>query len=140
MLVRASARHGEWVPCFAATAALDAGYRKGDLRGAIAAYEDSLTETHNVEIADKMKKVKVELKKKEETEYLDPVKSQGAFSAAFATSPFPAAPSLVAIPEARDRGNEAFKLGNFPLAIEEYSEAVKVRTRFCAWATNYTLV
>ena len=54
------------------------GYKKGDLLGAIAAFENSLTETHNVEVSDKMKKVKAELKKKEETAYLDPVKSQGA--------------------------------------------------------------
>ena len=35
-----------------------------------------------------MKKVKVELKKKEEAEYLDPVKSQGAYITEVEASPF----------------------------------------------------
>jgi hypothetical protein len=37
----------------------------------------SLMESRNEEVADKLKKVKAELKKKTEEEYLDPVKSNG---------------------------------------------------------------
>lgn len=55
------------------------------------------------ETADKLKKCKAEKKKRDEENYRDPVK--GA--------------------EAKERGNEAFKAGDFPKAIAEYSEAIK---------------
>jgi stress-induced-phosphoprotein 1 len=56
-----------------------------------------------VQVFEKLKKTKAELKKKQEEEYKDPVK--GA--------------------EAKERGTEAFKAGDFPKAIKEYTEAIK---------------
>jgi stress-induced-phosphoprotein 1 len=88
--------------------------KKGDLRAAIGAYEDSLTESHSDEVYDKIKKCKAELKKKEEQEYLDPVKAAAA----------------------KDRGNEAFKAGNFPKSIQEYTEAVQRDPTNAIYYTN----
>lgn len=49
------------------------------------------------------KKVEKQFKEKERLAYLDPVKAQ----------------------EAKERGNELFKKGDFPAALKEYSDAIK---------------
>jgi stress-induced-phosphoprotein 1 len=77
--------------------------KRGDLASAIEAYENAQLEHHSEEILDKLKKLRRELKAAEESAYKDPAK--GA--------------------EAKERGNEAFKRGDFPTAVVEYSEAIK---------------
>lgn len=77
--------------------------RRGDLKGALAAYDDSLLESHTDEVSDKAKKLRVELKKRAEQEYRNP--------------------ELAA--KAKEEGNEAFKAGDFPKALERYTEAIK---------------
>lgn len=81
----------------------NAEQKRGNLAAAIEAYESSLLESHTEDVYDKCKKAKAEMKKVAELAYRDPAKAA----------------------EAKERGNEAFKAGNFKLAIEEYSEAIK---------------
>lgn len=87
--------------CFARIG--NALYKQGNLPAAIASYEDSLMESHADDVYEKLKKWKTELKKKQESEYRDPVKAA----------------------EAKERGNEAFKAGDFPRSVQEYTEAIK---------------
>ena len=58
---------------------------------------------YSEEVYDKLKKAKAELKTQEAAAYRDADKAV----------------------EAKDRGNEAFKAGDFPKAVAEYSEAIK---------------
>lgn len=81
----------------------NAEQKRGNLAGAIEAYDSSLLESHTEDVYEKCKKAKAEMKKAAELAYRDPAKAA----------------------EAKERGNEAFKAGNFKLAIEEYSEAIK---------------
>jgi len=77
--------------------------KAGRLQEAIDAYERSLLEQRTDEAGKKVKEARAELKKRAEEAYLDPVK--GA--------------------EAKERGNVAFKDGDFAKAVAEYSEAIK---------------
>ena len=67
------------------------------------AYEDSLMEDRTEDVEKKLKLLQKELKKRETEAYVDPVKAE----------------------EARQEGNELFKAGQFPAAVEKYSEAMK---------------
>ena len=76
---------------------------QGKLAEAIRAYEDSLMEDRTPDVEKRLKQT-VAAKKKAETEaYVDPEKAE----------------------EARQEGNELFKAGKFPAAIEKYGEAMK---------------
>lgn len=81
----------------------NAEQKRGNLAAAVEAYESSLLESHTEDVYEKCKKAKAEMKKAAELAYRDPAKAV----------------------EAKERGNEAFKAGNFKKAIEEYSEAIK---------------
>ena len=88
--------------------------KKGDLQAAKDAYESSLMEHRTEEVQDKLKKLKAELKQQTELAYRDPVKAE----------------------EAKERGNELFKAGKFPDAIEAYSEAIKRAPDNARYYTN----
>ena len=74
-----------------------------DYEAAVDAYRSSMTENRDRKVAEALHNAEVALKKKREQEYLSPEKSL----------------------EAKQRGNDAFKGGRFPEAIECYSEAIK---------------
>lgn len=77
--------------------------KQGDLPAAIEAFDNSLLESHTEDVHDKLKKAKAELKKRTEAEYINPA---------------------LAV-EAKERGNDLFKKGDFAGAIGEYTEAIK---------------
>jgi stress-induced-phosphoprotein 1 len=77
--------------------------KQGDTKGALKAYEDSLMESHSDAVMKKKKALIARIKKEEEEAYLDAEKAV----------------------EAKNEGNEHFKAGAFPKAVEAYSEAIK---------------
>lgn len=81
----------------------NAHYKAGRLEQAVDCYESSLLEHRTEEATKKAKECKAEIKKRAEQAYLDPAKAA----------------------EAKERGNEAFKAGDFVKALNEYSEAIK---------------
>jgi stress-induced-phosphoprotein 1 len=92
----------------------NAHHKKGNLEEAAAAYENSLLEHRTDDVHEKHKKIRAEIKKTAELAYLDPVKAE----------------------EAKERGNEAFKAGDFPRAMAEYSEAIKRAPTNAKYWTN----
>ena len=88
--------------------------KRRELAEAIEAYESSMLEHRNDDVQLKLKALKVELKKKLEAEYQDPVKAE----------------------EAKEAGNEHFKAGRFDEAIKAYSEAVKRNPAEPRYLTN----
>jgi len=79
-------------------------YKKQEmLDDAIRAYEDSLMEDRSEEVEKLLKQTRAAKKKAEEEAYHSPEKAE----------------------EARQQGNELFKAGNYPAAIEMYSEAMR---------------
>lgn len=96
--------------------------KAGNFDAAIVSYESSLMESHTDDVHDKLKKIRVTKRKAEEAAYLDPVKAE----------------------EAKQRGNELFKAGNFIDAITEYSEAIKRKPSdavyYCNRATARTKI
>lgn len=81
----------------------NAQHKLGNLPEAQDAYERSLMEAQDEPTLEKLKKVKREKAEKDKLAYINP--------------------ALAA--EAKERGNAAFKNGDFPAAIAEYSEAIK---------------
>jgi len=81
----------------------NAHYKRGELQEAVDAYESSMLEHRTDEVHEKLKKAKTELKKKAEMDYRDDGKAE----------------------EAKERGNDAFKKGDFDQAIKDYTEAIK---------------
>lgn len=77
--------------------------KKGDYDEAIKSLERAQMETFDKAVASKIKNLELERKKRNIAAYIDPVK--GA--------------------EAKERGNEFFRSGDFPSAIREYEDAVK---------------
>lgn len=77
--------------------------KRNDYPAAIAAYGKSQMEKYDKAVDRKVKNLELELKKQQTLQYINP--ELGA--------------------EAKERGNQAFRDGNFPLAIQEYEEAVK---------------
>lgn len=88
--------------------------KKKDIAAAIKAYEKSQMETHDRAIQSKIKNLELDLKKQLKEAYIDPVK--GA--------------------EAKERGNEFFRAGDFPGAIKEYEDAVKRDPTSAAYCNN----
>jgi len=77
--------------------------KKGDLEGAISAFQKSLTEHRTADTLKKLSDSEKELKKQKEEEYLDPVKAE----------------------EEREKGNSLFKEQKFPEAIKCYTESIR---------------
>jgi len=77
--------------------------KKNDLPAAIKAYGNALMEVQDKAVERKMKNLELEHKKLEKQQYINP--ELGLL--------------------AKEKGNTAFREGNFPVAIAEYEEAVK---------------
>lgn len=77
--------------------------RAGDLSGAIEAFESSLVESNDYKINEHLLAAKRALKKQMEEAYISPELSAAA----------------------REEGNAAFRVKDFPIAIKHYSEAIK---------------
>ncbi|OSX71711.1 hypothetical protein BU14_0507s0009 [Porphyra umbilicalis] len=77
--------------------------RAGDLPGAITAFESSLVEFNDPKINEQLLTTRRALKKQEEEAYISPELSAAA----------------------REEGNTAFRVKDFPAAIKCYSEAIK---------------
>lgn len=88
--------------------------KKEDVAQAIKHYESAQMESHDKAVQVKIKNLELELKKKEKQAYINP--ALGA--------------------EAKERGNEAFRAGNFPVAIKEYEDAVKRDPTNAAYYNN----
>ncbi|CAI5729530.1 unnamed protein product [Peronospora destructor] len=91
----------------------NAHLKKGDmeenLTAAIASYEGAQMENRTKEVERKIKALQVKLRKVKELAYIDPEKAL----------------------EAKNAGNDFFKNGEFPKAVERYTEAIK-RDPSCA--------
>mmetsp|Transcript_1151 Transcript_1151/g.2403 ORF Transcript_1151/g.2403 Transcript_1151/m.2403 type:complete len:237 (-) Transcript_1151:264-974(-) len=74
-----------------------------DFDGAIQAFDKSLLEFHDDKVHTSLQQAKKEKRDKEEREYVDPEKGK----------------------EARERGNDHFRNGRYPEAIQEYTEAIR---------------
>lgn len=81
----------------------NAYYKQGNLEEAIRWYQSALTEHRNPDTLKRLNEAEKKLKKRKEEEYMDPSLGE----------------------EARQRGNDSFKEGDYPSAIKEYEEAVK---------------
>jgi len=81
---------------------------------AIAAYKTSMMETRTAEVLEKLNKCEAIWKKKKEEAYRDPEKAAAA----------------------KEEGNAFFKAGQFPEAIERYSEAIKRNPEEMTYYTN----
>lgn len=83
----------------------NANIKKGDafLEVAIKAFENAQVENRTRDVEQKIKKAQVDLKKANAKAYIDPEKGL----------------------EAKEKGNERFKAGDFPGAVEFYSDAIK---------------
>lgn len=77
--------------------------RAGDLTGAIEAFESSLIESNDYKINEQLLAAKRALKKQTEEAYISPELSAAA----------------------REEGNAAFRVKDFPTAIKHYTEAIK---------------
>ena len=78
-------------------------YKLNDLNKAIEFYQKSLTEHRTADILTKLRNTEKELKKKEAEEYVNPEKAE----------------------EARLEGKEYFIKGDWPKAVESYTEMIK---------------
>eukprot|EP00871_Galdieria_phlegrea_P001519 jgi/Galph1/2368/GphlegSOOS_G1041.1 len=81
----------------------NAYWKKNDYAQAIACYENSLLEYHDDKVQSKLNQVKQERRKAEEEAYIDPEISK----------------------KEREEGNQLYKEGKFPQALEKYTEAIK---------------
>lgn len=81
----------------------NAYHKLGDLKKAIEYYQKSLTEHRTPEILTKLRNTEKELKQKEAEAYMDPEKAE----------------------EARLQGKEYFTKGDWPKAVEAYTEMIK---------------
>jgi stress-induced-phosphoprotein 1 len=88
--------------------------KKLDYDEAIKAYERAQMETFDKAVASKIKNLELERKKRAIAAYIDPVKGV----------------------EAKERGNDFFRAGDFPSAIKEYEEAVKRDPTNAAYYNN----
>lgn len=88
--------------------------KKDDIKSAIGAYEKSQMEKYDKAIERKMKNLELDLRKMEREKYINPELAL----------------------EAKERGNTAFREGNFPQAITEYEEAVKRDPTNAAYHNN----
>lgn len=77
--------------------------KKGDIPAAIASYGDAQMERYDKAVERKVKNLELELKKQKVQAYINPELGL----------------------EAKERGNTAFREGDFPKAIKEYEEAIK---------------
>jgi len=80
----------------------------------IAAYKSSLLEHRAADVLAKLNAVEKEKKQRETLAFLDPEKAR----------------------EAKERGNELFKLNKYPDAIREYDEAIKRKPDDCTYYSN----
>lgn len=78
-------------------------YKRDELEKAIELYQSALTEHRNAETLNKLREAEKLLRQRQEEAYQDPELGQ----------------------QARERGNNQFKNGDFPSAIKEYEEAIK---------------
>lgn len=81
----------------------NAYHKLGDLKKAIEYYQKSLTEHRTPDILTKLRNTEKELKQKEAEAYMDPEKAE----------------------EARLQGKEYFTKGDWPKAVEAYTEMIK---------------
>jgi len=81
----------------------NAYYKIKDLKKAIKYYDHSLSEHRNPEILKKKQQIEKEIKEQEMLAYIDPEEAE----------------------KEKNLGNEAYKAGNFPLAMKHYNEAIK---------------
>jgi stress-induced-phosphoprotein 1 len=88
--------------------------KMGDLGGAVEAFRNAQMEHFDKTVERLIKTTEVERKKKEEAAYIDPAKAV----------------------EAKDRGNEAFRGGQWPDAVKEYGEAIKRDPTNAAYHNN----
>ncbi|KAF1790044.1 Tetratricopeptide repeat [Phytophthora cactorum] len=88
---------------------LKKGETEENLTAAIDAYEGAQMENRTKEVERKIKALQVKLRKAKELAYIDPEKALAA----------------------KNEGNEFFKNGEFPQAVERYTEAIK-RDPSCA--------
>lgn len=88
--------------------------KKNDLPSAIKAYQNAQMESYDKNIERKMKNLELDLKKHQIAAYINP--ELGA--------------------EAKERGNVAFREGNFPQAIKEYEDACKRDPKNAAYHNN----
>ncbi|KAI9918788.1 hypothetical protein PsorP6_011333 [Peronosclerospora sorghi] len=88
---------------------LKKGETEENLTAAIDAYESAQMENRTKDVERKIKALQVKLRKVKELAYVDPEKAL----------------------EAKNEGNEFFKNGDFPKAVERYTEAIK-RDPSCA--------
>ncbi|CAL1530387.1 unnamed protein product [Lymnaea stagnalis] len=77
--------------------------KKDDLNAALNYYNKSLTEHRQPDIVKKAQEVQQKIKEKELLAYINPELSL----------------------QEKEKGNQAFKEGNFPLAVQHYTEAIK---------------
>lgn len=88
--------------------------KKNDMQAAINAYGKSQMEMHDKAVERKMKNLELKLKKFQQQQYINPEKAA----------------------EAKERGNAAFREGNFPVAITEYEDACKRDPTNAAYHNN----
>lgn len=88
--------------------------KRDDIPAAINAYGKSQMEKSDKAVERKMKNLELELKKREQASYINP--------------------ELAA--EAKERGNAAFREGDFPKAIREYEEACKRDPKNASYFNN----
>jgi stress-induced-phosphoprotein 1 len=89
--------------------------KRGNLTSAIQAFNSAQMEMYDKAVERKIKNLELELKKLERTKYIDPALGL----------------------EAKERGNAAFRDGDFPRAIKEYEEAVKRDPTNASYYNNY---
>lgn len=88
--------------------------KKNDIEAAIKAYGNAQMEKHDKAVERKMKNLELDLKKQKVQAYINPELGL----------------------EAKERGNAAFREGNFPQAIAEYEDAVKRDPTNAAYFNN----
>lgn len=76
---------------------------KGDIKEAIRFYDKAMAEHRAPDYVSAKKDLEKQLKEQERLAYIDPAKAE----------------------EARERGNDLFKKGDFPGAVAQYTEAIK---------------
>ncbi|KAH9514777.1 Stress-induced-phosphoprotein 1 [Bulinus truncatus] len=87
-----------------ALARIAAAYlKKNDLEAALNYYNKSLTEHRQPDIVKKAQEVQQKIKERDRLSYINPELSL----------------------QEKEKGNQAFKEGNFPLAVQHYTEAIK---------------
>lgn len=85
-----------------------------NLEAAINAYEGAQMENRTKDVERKIKNLQLELKKAKDLAYIDPEKALAA----------------------KNEGNDFFKAGDFPQAVERYSEAIKRDPKSAVYYAN----